>query len=191
MTEIRIYSGVRSPYSRLGMHIIKRARLTVEVIPFTGPPKGVPFQNPTDSPLKLAYIMEDAPRMAARMGLEMRPPSVRDPDFKPANLAQLAASRDGFGISFACAIADARWGQARDISDVDVLAQCADDIGWSGEILKSSLASGMTEEVTRHREMIEQDGVFGVPFGVLETDGKKMKFWGHERFDLLVETVQS
>ena len=189
MTEIRIYSGVRSPYSRLGMHVIKRAGLNADVIPFTGPPRGVPFLNPTDSPLKLAYIMEDAPRMAARMGLSMCTPATLDPDYRPANLAQLAATRDGYGIAFACAIADARWGEGKDISDLTVLANCADAVGWSGNTLHDALASGMKDEVARHRDLIERDGVFGVPFGVIEQEGKTQKFWGHERLELLVAIV--
>lgn len=191
MTIIRVYCGVRSPYSRLGMHVIKRAGLKVEVIPFTGPPKGVPFLNPTDSPLKLSYIMEDAPRMTAKMGLKIHPPASLDPDYKPANLAQLAATRDGYGLDFACAIADARWGQGRDISDLDVLAKCAVDIGWDGEVMKAAIDSGLKEEVARHRQMIEQDGVFGVPFGVIDREGALAKYWGHDRFGLLIEDVMS
>jgi len=189
VTAIRVYAGVRSPYSRLGMHVVKRAGLSVEVLPFTGPPDGAVFQNPIDNPLKLAYIMEDAPRLARRMGLAMAMPKRGDPDFGPSHLAQLAATRDGFGLDFACAIADARWGEGHDVGDIAVLKSCADAVGWSGDALETALADGLDDAYAHHREMIKQDGVFGVPFAVVETGDRTEKFWGHERFDLLVQTV--
>lgn len=187
MTTIRIYSGVRSPYSRLGMHVIKRSGLKVDVIPFTGPPGDVPFSNPTDNPLKLGYIMADAPRMAKRLGLTMTMPKVFNANFKPANLAQMAATRDGAGIEFACAIADARWSDGLDIGDLSVLQECAEQAGWSSEALLASVEAGVTPEFEKHRDLIAQDGVFGVPFGVIEKDGATHKYWGHERLELLVE----
>ena len=36
MPDIRVYFSFRSPYSRLGLHLIDRAGLDVELIPFTG-----------------------------------------------------------------------------------------------------------------------------------------------------------
>ena len=55
MPAIRIYHSFRSPYSRLGLHIVARAGLHPELVPFTGPPEGIPFFDPVESPAKLDY----------------------------------------------------------------------------------------------------------------------------------------
>ncbi|MEL6790716.1 MAG: DsbA family protein [Pseudomonadota bacterium] len=191
MSDIRVYAGVRSPYSRLGMHVLKRAGLNPDVWPFTGPPDGAVFQNPTDNQLKLAYIMQDAPRLAQRMGLAMTRPENPDPDFGPSHLAQLAATRDGVGLGYACAIADARWGEGKDVGDLNVLCACADAIGWSAQAVKTAVDDGLANLFDHHRALIKKDGVFGVPFAVLDTNKRPQKFWGHERFELLVESVNT
>ncbi len=195
MKEIRVYSGVRSPYSRLGMHIIQRSgiearsELKVSVVPFLAPPNGVPFANPTDNPLKLAYIMADAPRMSKRLGLEMAMPEIMDPDYKPAQLAQFAATGAGHGVDFACAIGDARWGKGLDISDLNVLADCATQIGWCASAMKAAIQGDGELEFKKIRMLIEKDSVFGVPFAVVEAENGIDKYWGHERMDLLVEDL--
>lgn len=84
MEIIRIYHSFRSPYSRLGLHVIDRAKLDVELIPFTGPPDGIPFNDPTTNTLKLAYARLDVHRMTKRMGLPLSPPDPFDVDMMPS-----------------------------------------------------------------------------------------------------------
>ena len=43
------------------------------------------------------------------------------------------------------------------------------------------------KELIRHRKLIEEDGVFGVPFAVMGAQ----KYWGHDRFELLVEDAKA
>ena len=133
MSDIRVYHSFRSPYSRLGVHLIARAGLDVELIPFTGPPDGVEFLDPVASKPKREYYMMDAPRMTMRLGLPIMPPKPFDVDMGPSYMASIAASNDGFGIPYAIAVYDARWGEGKDISDLDVLKSCAEEVGWSGE----------------------------------------------------------
>ena len=56
MPDIRVYFSFRSPYSRLGLHLIDRAGLDVELIPFTGPPDGAPFVDPSANPAKTKLL---------------------------------------------------------------------------------------------------------------------------------------
>ncbi len=190
MTCVRIYSGVRSPYSRLGMQVAKQGGVKAEVLPFIGPPEGVPFSNPTDNPLKLAYIMQDAPRMAKRLGLKMTMPKVFEVNYKNANFAQLGATKDGCGLEFACAIAEARWGAGEDISDIDILKRCADEAGWSADALEVAVnGEDSATKISWLKEQIAKDGVFGVPFAVLETQNATQKYWGHDRFEMLVKDM--
>jgi len=185
-TELRVYHAFRSPYSRLGLHILKRAGLNPPIIPFTGPPAGVAFSDPVANPPKLAYFMQDAARMTARMGLCLARPDPFEVDFNPANRALVAAGREGRGLDFAIAVSDARWGDGKNVSLIEVLAGAARAIGWSADAATSAQGDrSIAEEMSAHRRLIEADGVFGVPFAVAGAE----KFWGHDRFGLLVETI--
>ena len=186
MAAIRVYHSFRSPYSRLGLHKLARAGLDIELIPFSGPPEGTPFNDPTENKPKLAYFREDVVRMTMRMGLPIMPPNPFDVDLAPSYKAAVAAEAEGFGLAFAIAVSDARWGEGKNISEMDVLKQCAVDVDWSADAVdaaQSALSVG--KAMKKHRALIEEDQVFGVPFAV--ADGAK--YWGHDRFDLLIEAA--
>jgi 2-hydroxychromene-2-carboxylate isomerase len=120
------------------------------------------------------------------MGLRIRPPQPFEVDFTAANRAAIAAARDGFGLSFALAAADARWGAGADVSDFSVLEKCAADCGWRADAVRNAQTDrAVTDEIKAHRALIEEDQAFGVPFAVFGDN----KYWGHERFDILVEDV--
>lgn len=188
MPPIRIYHSFRSPYSRLGLHIIDRAGLDAELIPFTGPPEGVPFNDPVANPLKLAYYLLDAPRMSMRMGLAIKSPDPFDVDLTPSYKAAVAAERDDKGLAYALAVSDARWGEGKNISDMEVLKDCAKSIGWSPDAVEAAQNElSVGKAMKKHRAMIEEDGVFGVPFAVMNG----AKYWGHDRFGLLVEEARA
>ena len=184
MTGIRVYHGFRSPYSRLGLHMLARAELSAEIIPFTGPPEGERFDDPVENRLKLSYYFLDAPRMTARLGLPMRPPAPFDVDATAANKAAVAAGIDGKGLAFALAVSDARWGKGRDISDFSVLEKCAQEAGWDpARVTAAQEDQDVAAAMARHRGQIAEDGVFGVPFAVMGA----RKYWGHDRFHILAE----
>ncbi|MEM9706857.1 MAG: DsbA family protein [Pseudomonadota bacterium] len=184
MASIRVYHAFRSPYSRLGLHIVSEAGLPVEVIPFTGPPEGVPFQDPVANKPKRAYYMQDIPRMTMRLGLSISLPDPFDVDFTEANRALAAAEEGGFGLAYGLAVSNARWGRGENVSDRAVLERCAEEVGWSAAaVAEAQTSSAVDERLAAAREAIEKDGVFGVPFAV----NGPAKYWGHERFQLLVE----
>lgn len=190
MTDtLRIYFHFRSPYSRIGLHKIARAHLDkkadLTLVPFTGPAGGAEFLNPTDSAPKMGYLMEDAPRMTALMDLPMAMPDPLDPDYKPAIGAFYAARAANRALPFALAVSDARWGEGRNIEDPDVLSACA----GTAELPAAAILDGdnARADYVADRRLTDADGVFGVPFAVLERDGKRERFWGQDRFDLLVD----
>jgi 2-hydroxychromene-2-carboxylate isomerase len=184
MSGIRVYYAFRSPYSRLGLHMLARAELPASLIPFTGPPEGDRFDDPVANRLKLSYYFLDAPRMTMRMGLPMRPPQPFEVDVTAANKAAVAADMDGKGLAFALAVSDARWGKGRDVSDFSVLEKCAEEIDWDPARIDAAQTCGDVAAAMRgHRDLIEEDGVFGVPFAVMGA----RKYWGHDRFHILAE----
>ena len=186
MTPPLCFFGFRSPYSRIGLAKLKVAGIVPETIPFTGPPDGVPFFNPTDSRPKLEYYLEDIPRMTARAGLTLAFP---DPFELTTNLPNRAfhfADLAGKGFAFACAASEARWGEGQDLNRHDVLAGIAAGIGLElpdDAALKASEAIKAAEAEARQK--VNDHGVFGVPF--LIADGQK--YWGQDRFDLYLETI--
>ncbi len=186
MTAIRVYHSFRSPYSRLGLHKLARAGLDIDLIPFTGPPEGTPFNDPAQNKPKLAYFREDVVRMTMRMGLPITAPNPFDVDLAPSYKAAVAAEADGFGLAYALAVADARWGEGKNISEMDVLKQCAVDVGWTAEAVEAAQSAlSVGKAMKEQRALIEEDQVFGVPFAV----AGGAKYWGHDRFDLLLEAV--
>ncbi|MEM8771699.1 MAG: DsbA family protein [Pseudomonadota bacterium] len=188
MPRIRVYHSFRSPYSRLGLHVLSRAGLDVDLIPFTGPPEGNRFDDPLQNKGKTAYYMQDVPRMTMRMRLPIMPPNPFEVDLIPSYKAAVAAHADEKGMAFALAVSDARWGEGKNIADLDVLKHCAKQADWSPEgVEKAQSAVSVGKAMKKHRELIEEDQVFGVPFAVMGDQ----KYWGHERFALLVEEAAS
>ena len=164
----RVYFGFRSPYSRLGLHIVKNAGISCTVIPFTGPPEGIAFADPTQNPAKLAYYRLDVVRMTMRMGLPIGLPDPFDVDFSPANNAAVAAAQDGCALEYALA----------------VLRDAATHINWDTTKVDAAQSDqNIQNALAENRTLIESDQVFGVPFAV----NGASKYWGHDRFDLFVE----
>ena len=190
-TELRVYFAFRSPYSRLGLHKVAKAGLAekigVRCLPFTGPAGGAPFLDPTGSPPKLAYYAEDAPRMTARLGLPFQFPQPFEIGMADAaNAAFYAADAAGRGLAFALAASDARWGEGKDLTDDAVLSACA---AAAGVPPGTDLKGAHEDRVAADRTQLEEDGVFGVPFAVLDKGGTRQRFWGQDRFDLLIEAL--
>lgn len=184
----RVYFSFRSPYSRLGLHTLQRHGIDAELMPFTGPPEGVAFQDPVQNKAKIAYYGFDAPRMTMRMGLPIARPTPFEVDLDAANKAFAAAAQAGKALDFAIAVSDARWGQGANVSDADVLTACAATCGLPMDLIADAQSNeAITATLQHHRSLIEKDQVFGVPFAVY---GDR-KYWGHERFELLVEDIKA
>lgn len=183
-TDLRCYFAFRSPYSRLGLHKLARAGFDGDLIVFTGPPEDAEFADPTRNKYKLAYYQQDVFRMTVRMGLPLALPDPFDPDYRLANLSFIAAQNAGKGLDYALAVSDARWGEGKNISDADVLAEAAQAANWTGFDADAIRADASLAQVIKdQRAQIQADGVFGVPFLI---DGPN-KYWGQDRFDLWQE----
>jgi len=182
------FFAFRSPYSRIGLAKLKQAGVTPVVIPFTGPPDGAPFFNPTDSRPKLEYYLEDIPRMTARAELKMGFPDPFELTNDLANRAFHFADAAGKGFAFACAASEARWGEGRDLNRHEVLAEIAAGLGLDlpdSAALKAS--DSINTAIAAARQAVNDHGVFGVPFLIAESG----KYWGQDRFDLYLETLSA
>ena len=136
------------------------------------------------APQRQAYRLEELKRWSAFLGLPMNVQPKFFPVDQTAASLLLVAAREEAGadqaLELAGAIMRAVWVEDRDIADMSVLHELADDCGFDGAALM--LASA--KEPTRQRyKAITQEahdaGVFGVPWYVVDGQG----FWGQDRLD--------
>ncbi len=133
-------------------------------------------------PLKGPYLLHDAPRSARLMGVPFRLPPVM-----PMN--SLAASRafwwlDGEDPTLAKALAQAvyaaHWGDGRDMSTPEQVAEVAAPLGIDGNALRDAVQRPeIKAKLKAETERSLERGVFGSPFVFVDDE----PFWGHDRLD--------
>lgn len=196
----RCYFSFRSPYSWLAWHDLTTSHRTIaaqlEWLPFWEPDEqserllirqeGRFIYTPM-SKEKHLYVLQDVKRLAQRRGLSMVWPVDQDPCWEIAHLAYFVAEDAGRGMAFIERVYRARWQEGRNICDRATIAQLADEVGVPGET-----ASGAYErDDIRQRGVeallkIERDSVFGVPFFI----NRSQKFWGVDRLDDFIRSLQ-
>ena len=191
--------------------------LKAEKDAFPGAIFGGHIDNPSDNLFKMAYIFRDAARQASLAGLDRTPfdfladrfqlpegidyskqkigVPVGEEHWERTLKAMLYADNEGKGWAFADAVCIRRFNfdgeGTADVMDCDVIRSLAESVGIDGEA-----AVGAIDDPTINEQMnsiircSEHDGVFGVPFFVLETDGSVEKFWGNDRLEHLLMHIQ-
>jgi 2-hydroxychromene-2-carboxylate isomerase len=133
-----------------------------------------------NTPLKGPYLLHDVPRFARLLGVPLTLPPVM-----PMN--SLAASRACLWIEeadpaqarrLAQALFHAHWGEGRDLSPPEAVAEIAAPLGIGPEALLAAVADQRIKDrlKAQTRAAIER-GVFGSPF--VFVDGEP--FWGADR----------
>jgi 2-hydroxychromene-2-carboxylate isomerase len=134
----------------------------------------------TQTPLKGPYLLHDVPRFARLLGVPLTLPPVM-----PMN--SLAASRACVWVEqdhperakrLAQALLHAHWGEGRDVSAPDSVADVAAGLGIDRDRLLAAVADSRIKDHLKEqtRAAIER-GVFGSPF--IFIDGEP--FWGADR----------
>ncbi|MEM9233588.1 MAG: DsbA family protein [Pseudomonadota bacterium] len=188
--QLRVYFHYRSPYSRLALHQLQEADITTRIDTklyvlsrSAGEDKG---PDPTRTPARMNYIMQDVPRMTALTGLRVRPPRAIDIDWTTAHQHFYGLGDAGDQLRFATALSNARWGNGKDISETDVIDAVLKETGLPCAPIE---ASEVKSRLRRDQEMVEKDLIFGVPFAILDRDGQKEPFFGQDRIGLLLERI--
>jgi len=144
-------------------------------------------QSPLEHPLKRKYVIEvDAPRMARRIGLELKVPA----DFPahalpPARAFYWIEQQDpARAVAFATAVYRKYWLEGSATSDAAIAADAAASVGFD----RDAVLAGMQDASTKSRLIHENEdairkGVFGSPFFLV--DGEP--FWGSDRIALLAQ----
>lgn len=133
-------------------------------------------------PLKGDYLRHDVQRFARLWNVELRLPEVM-----PMN--SLAASRAFWwqqdedpetAKALAAAIYRAHWGEGRDMSRPEQVAEVAAMLCIDGDELIAAIARPeIKERLKTETELALQKGVFGSPFVIVDGEG----FWGADRLD--------
>jgi 2-hydroxychromene-2-carboxylate isomerase len=133
---------------------------------------------------KLDYIMRDAFRSAAMQGAPMRMPENFPADTKAARQAfHWLKARDGaVARRFALAVYGRYWGEGRDVTTPEQIAEATAALGVGAGEVAAALADAAARQaaIDATAQAIEQ-GMFGAPAFIV--DGEL--FWGQDRIDMI------
>lgn len=148
-------------------------------------------ETPVRIPAKAAWMQADLGRWARRYGLAYTYPS-RFPVVSMSALRMLVAARRLHGDAsvprLALALFDAAWAHDRDMTDPQVLARCAGDVGLPADALLAAVESPETKaELKANTDAAIALGVFGAPAFVV--DGQL--HWGNDRIDFVEAALRA
>ena len=143
-------------------------------------------QSPLEHPLKRAYVIEvDAPRMARRIGLQLKlPAAFPEHSLPPSRAFYWIDQQDpAKAVAFAKAAYRKYWLHGCATSDAAVAVDAAASVGYDPK----AVLEGMQRSETKERLIFENEqaihrGVFGSPF--FFADGEP--FWGSDRISLML-----
>lgn len=140
-------------------------------------------QRERPNPRKARYAAKDLQDWARLYGLRIGWPSVFPVNSVRAMRGALVAQEEECLPSFARAVFEAYWGDDRDVSREDVLADLAVRVGLDGEGFPARIAQPEIKERLRHNtdELVARGG-FGSP--TMFVDGDDMYF-GNDRLPLV------
>jgi 2-hydroxychromene-2-carboxylate isomerase len=188
---VHYFFAFSSPFAALADaridDLVARAGAELVPIPVVPPPPDPPQGlAATIQQFKLSYAAEDSARWARRLGLAWNPPPAGPVDNTPASAGWYFARERGRERAYRNTVFQARFAAGRDVSDPEVLADCAAAAGLPrGEFLEALRTRRYHDEVPKALALCVQERVFGVPLFVV--DGKR--FWGNDRVDALVEEL--
>jgi 2-hydroxychromene-2-carboxylate isomerase len=162
--------------ARQGRDVVWRPFLLGAAFKVTG-------QKPlTEQPLRGPYALHDFARSARLLGVPFKMP-------EPFPFFALGASRGFYWLeghdagqarAFARAVYAAAFGEGRDATKPEVLAEVARPLGIAAEALVAGSFTPETKErLRRETDQAIARGIFGSPFFIV--DGEP--FWGHDRLE--------
>ena len=190
---VRYYFSFGSPFSALADaqidELVEKAGADLDPIPINAPPSEPPegFAATLEA-YKSSYQYEDAARWARKLGVPWysSAPPQRPVDAQAASIGYYIAKEERVERAYREGVFRACWALGRDISERDVLGDCAQDAGLS----RDDFLKGLDQEQYRSAVLARaiarlEDRVFGVPFFVV--DGER--FWGNDRIEFLFDAL--
>jgi steroid delta-isomerase len=128
------------------------------------------------SSAKLVYLLQDAARVAERLGIVMKSPSKFPINGVYALRGALAAQREGAFEAYHAAMFAASWQEDRDVSDREVVKAIAREAGAPG-VADAIDEPSLKDALRVSTEACVKRGAFGVPTFFV---GERI-FWGQDR----------
>jgi len=134
--------------------------------------------GPAESPAKRRYTFRDVQRCAQRLGVALEGPPAH-PFRSIEALRTICLFEDHpRALALAVRLADACWGEGRDLTDVAELARLVAELDLESDRLARRIATAEVKAaLRRNTEWAVELGVFGVPTFVHHGE----LFWGHDR----------
>lgn len=133
-------------------------------------------------PLKGPYLLRDAPRFARLLDVPFTLPAVMPMNSLAASRAfwWLHAQDPDMAKGFAQAVYHAHWGEGRDMSAPEQVAEVGESLGLArGELIAATQDPTVKAKLKEETDRSIERGVFGSPF--IFIDGEP--FWGADRLD--------
>ena len=188
--SIRFYFSFRSPYAWIAAERLDAELgdlgVPIERVPVF-PTPGLFPNDPSAMPDKVAYLLQDVPRLAREYGLTLRFPPTSDTDWALSHAAFLGAESEGAGQRFMVEVFRKRFSAGLDLGEDDVIADAARKAGLNPDpVLAAGHSEALRAEVSDGwRLASERDRIFGVPSFVYA--GKL--YWGQDRMHFLRNAV--
>lgn len=190
--RILYFFAFGSPYAALADlridQLVEDSGIVLEPIPLVPPP--------TDAPTGLAaqlqenkreYMSEDCARWARKLHIPWNPPGPGTMDSRDAVAGYYYAREHGRERDYRNAVFRSRWCEGKNIDDQAVLAECAADCRLSANEFLQALRSRLYHaHIDDALGRALENKIFGVPTFVFEGE----RFWGNDRLEFLVETIQ-
>jgi 2-hydroxychromene-2-carboxylate isomerase len=188
--SIRFYFSFRSPYAWIAAERLDSELgdlgVPIERIPIFPTPELFP-NDPSTLPDKVAYLLQDVPRLAREYGLKVRFPASGDTDWALSHAAFLGAEPERASQRLMVQLFRKRFSEGLNLGDDAVVADAAKAAGLDPDpILAAGHSSALRDQVSAGwRLAAERDRIFGVPSFVFA--GKL--YWGQDRMHFLRSAI--
>jgi 2-hydroxychromene-2-carboxylate isomerase len=184
VTEVRFYFDFISPFSWLALTqapaMAQRLDIRWDLRPvvYSRLLDAHGLMGPGEVPAKRSIIFTDAVRCAQRLGKDLiGPPSHPFRSIEALRVACLFRQKPA-ALDLCVALADAAWGQGRDLSDLRVLTEVVTACGLPATNLAERIQERtIKNQLKTYTQGAVTAGIFGVPSFVLEGE----VLWGHDR----------
>ena len=193
MPTLEFFFDCGSPWTYLAFHKIEEvareggASLVWKPIlvggVFNAVNPGVYEARANPMPARAAYHQKDLADWARYYGLEIRWPAIFPVNSVRAMRACLVAARSNALPAFARGVFEAYWGDGRDISQPEVLAEIATRVGLDGPMLVDSIETPEIKRALRdNTESLVARGGYGSPTMFLN---EQDMYFGNDRLPLV------
>jgi 2-hydroxychromene-2-carboxylate isomerase len=194
MAKLECFFDCSSPWTYLGFHNIQplAAELSVEITwrpilvggLFNTVNPSVYHSREYQVPAKQAYMHKDLQDWARHAGIRISWPMTIFPiNSVKAMRGCIAADRRGKLVAYATGVFEAYWGDDRDITQDDILAEISGAAGLdAGETAAAMAADDIKDELRGNTEDLAKRGGYGSPTFFVNDDDM---YFGNDRMPLI------